>query len=59
MGGKKEAVADEMQMKLGSDSWLLWDDMGDKWFLKHEQASAPWFCVSPAKTAVLRDASFN
>lgn len=38
--GKKEAVADEMQMKLGSDSWLLWDDMGDKWFLKHEQASA-------------------
>lgn len=37
MEGKKAGV-DEMQMKLGSDSWLLWDDMGDKWFLKHEQA---------------------
>jgi hypothetical protein len=48
-----------MQMKLGSDSWLLWDDMGDKWFLKHEQAWASWFRVSPAKTAVLLDASFN
>lgn len=35
--GKKAGV-DEMQMKLGSDSWLLWEDMGDKWFLKHEQA---------------------
>lgn len=55
----KEPVVDEMQMRLGSDSWLLWDDMGDKWFLKHEQASASRFCVSLAKTAVLLDASFN
>lgn len=42
-----------MQMRLGSDSWLLWDDMGDKWFLKHEQASGSGFSVRLAKTAVL------
>lgn len=36
---KREPVVDEMQMRLGSDSWLLSDDIGDKWFLKHEQAS--------------------
>lgn len=46
-------MVDEMQMRLGSDSWLLWDDMGDKWFLKHEQASGSGFSVRLAKTAVL------
>ena len=33
--------------------------MGDKWFLKHEQASGSRFGVGLAKTAVLLDASFN
>lgn len=39
-GEKRETVADEMQMRLFSDSWLLWDDMCDEWLLKHEQASS-------------------
>lgn len=52
-------MVDEMQMRLGPDSWLLWDDMGDKWSLKHEQASGSGFSVRLAKTAVLLDASFN
>lgn len=46
-----------------NEAWLrqlaALDDMGDKWFLKHEQASGSWFSVGLAKTAVLLDASFN
>lgn len=56
---KRESVADEMQMRLFSDSWLLWDDMCDEWLLKHEQASSSNSVSDWQKTAVLLDASFN
>lgn len=37
---REESAADEMQMRLFSDSWLRGDDMCDEWLLKHEQASS-------------------